>query len=130
MSRNSYYGMLNVKTTDPEVIKIWRSRDDELDELPVTNFEECVDYAEALETKSLVERILSKLRINENEQYVLLHRVMGGAKLAEVADELGVTTERVRQMQTKLRYKMIYAMVMIDRETENAKLAMKLMRHQ
>lgn len=130
MSRNSYYGMLNVKTTSPEVMKIWRSRDDELDELPVTSFEECVDYEEARETKSLVEGILSKLRINENEQYVLLHRVMGGAKLAEVADELGVTTERVRQMQTKLRYKMIYAMVMIDRETDNAKLAMKLMRHQ
>lgn len=130
MSRNSYYGMLNVKTTSPEVMRIWRSRDDELDELPVTSFEECVDYAEAQETKSLVERILSKLRINENEQYILLHRVMGGAKLAEVADELGVTSERVRQMQTKLRYKMIYAMVMIDRETENAKLAMNLMRNQ
>lgn len=126
MSRNSYYGMLNVKTTSPEVMKIWRSRDDELDELPSIEFDEEIDYSSEIEARNLLVKIFSKMRINEKEEYVLIHRMLGDATLSEVADELGVTVERVRQMQNKLRRKMLFAIGLIDKEVLANTLALGL----
>ena len=121
-----YYGKLNVKSLDPEVIKIWRSRDNDLDELPSIEFDEVVDYSSEIEARNLLVKIFSKMRINEREEYVLIHRMLGDATLAEVADELGVTVERVRQMQDKLRRKMLFAIRLIDKEVLANTLALGL----
>lgn len=122
----SYYGMLKVKTTNREVMQIWRSRDDDLDELPCIEFDEEVDYFPAIEAKNLLEKIFSKMRINKKEEYVLIHRMLGNATLKEVAKELDVSTEEVRRIQKQLRYKIMFAVHLIDKEVAANTIALGL----
>ena len=121
-----YYGKLNVKSLDPEVYRIWLTRNDELDELPCVDIEEAVDYGPALEARSLLQQIFANIKLNEREVHVFKLRIFEQYTLEETAQELGVTRERIRQMEGKIYRKMIRGFRLIDERVLRKTLELKL----
>jgi len=96
-----YYGKLNVKTLDPEVHRIWLTRESEPDDLPVEPCEIPPFYEDAIEDVDFMRKIWDRSNLNTQQCYVLLTRVVYGATLEEIASHLQITRERVRQIECK-----------------------------
>lgn len=124
--KRDYYGKLNTKSLNPEVYRIWLTRNDELDELPSVEFDELVDYGPAEEARNLLQRIFANMRLTEREVDVFTRRIVEQYTLDEVAQELGVTRERVRQMESRIYRKMIWGFLLIDKQVLAKTLELKL----
>jgi len=98
-----WYGKLMTASLPSEVKKIWFSRDEELPELPQHRWSwELQDDMEQVEQRELAIKILESVALNDRHQLVLLRRIFEDATLDDIAEELGVTKERVRQMELKV----------------------------
>lgn len=98
-----WYGKLMTASLPSEVKQIWYSRDEELPELPKHRWSwELQDDMEQVEQRELAIKILESVALNDRHQLVLLRRIFEDATLDDIAEELGVTKERVRQMELKV----------------------------
>lgn len=103
MSRSRYYGQLNIASLPSEVKAIWYSRDEELPELPQHRWSwELQTDMEEVERRELASKILECVHLTDRYQLVLQRRIIEEATLEEVAEELAITKERVRQMELKI----------------------------
>jgi len=103
MSRSPYYGQLNIASLPSEVKAIWYSRDEELPELPQHRWSwELQTDMEQVEQRELAIKILESVYLDDRHQLVLQRRIFEDVTLEDVAQEIGVTRERVRQMEAKI----------------------------
>jgi RNA polymerase sigma factor (sigma-70 family) len=49
--------------------------------------------------------------LDEREQYILEHRIFGQRKLSEIAERFSVSTESIRQIERKVKAKLIHAYI-------------------
>lgn len=98
-----WYGKLMTASLPSEVKSIWYSRDDELPELPQHrwSWQYETDVEEA-ERRELAIKILDSFALTDRYLLVLQRRIFEDATLDDIAEELGVTKERVRQMELKV----------------------------
>lgn len=99
MSRSTYYGRLNVQSIPSEVKKIWRSRDEELEELPRHKWSwQLEDDMELFEAKDLLNKILIDAPLSDRQMLVVELWAIEELTLEEISQRLNVTKERVRQI--------------------------------
>ena len=99
MSRSTYYGRLNVQSIPSEVKKIWRSRDDELEELPRHKWSwQLQDDMELFEAKDLLNKILIDAPLSDRQMLVVELWAIEELTLEEISQRIDVTRERVRQI--------------------------------
>jgi DNA-directed RNA polymerase specialized sigma24 family protein len=105
--RSPFYGQLQTASLPSEVKAIWYSRDEELEPLPSWrwSFDHQTDL-EAVEQRDLLEKILESAGMNEREEIVLRMLTIEGYTLEEIGQVLGVTKERVRQMEIRILRKL------------------------
>ena len=99
-----YWGRLGAANLSGSVGRIWFTRNDELPPLPTYEaVEDYNDSLEAYERRELAFKLLevAELRLRRREAYVVVRRIMHGQTYSEVARELGVTQERIRQIEVK-----------------------------
>jgi len=105
--RQPTYGELQFSSVAHEVKSIWRSRDDELQELPVDGISyELVDNIELVERKELASRIMADAPLTKREELVVQLRVIHELTFDEIGQSLRVTHERVRQIYIKAMRKL------------------------
>ena len=97
----SHYGKLGVANLNREAYQIWLTRNDELPDLePVlTPWQNEKDELQQLMMRDLAQKLMDSLNLNKSQQVVLMHRILDDWTLREVAQELDVTLERVRQIE-------------------------------
>lgn len=98
---NKYYGKLNVKTLDPEVHRIWLTRNEEPETQQIEPNNILASYEDAIEDIDFMRKIWDRSNLSTQQCYVLLTRVVYGATLEEVGQRINVTRERVRQIEFK-----------------------------
>ena len=98
---NKYYGKLNVKTLDPEVHRIWLTRNEEPETQQIEPDNILASYEDAIEDIDFMRKIWDRSNLSTQQCYVLLTRVVYGATLEEVGQRINVTRERVRQIEFK-----------------------------
>ncbi len=98
---NKYYGKLNVKTLDPEVHRIWLTRNEEPETPQIEPDNILASYEDAIEDIDFMRKIWDHSNLSTQQCYVLLTRVVYGATLEEVGQRINVTRERVRQIEAK-----------------------------
>jgi DNA-directed RNA polymerase specialized sigma24 family protein len=121
-----YYGQLQTKTLNPEVYRIWKTRDDELDELPFVFEDTAVSYANEIENRNYAQKLWATANCSPTEQVVLVQTIINGLTLQETGSELGVTPERVRQIQTRALKKLRDTSHAIRRDEEQQQLQYKI----
>lgn len=99
-----WYGMIDV-IKNPEAVSIWRTRDDEPEfceqiELTDDDFVCGVQHLEDLEFFDKLWAASTKI-LTEREQEVFKLRFKEDLTLRRVGELLGVSTERIRQIQCK-----------------------------
>jgi len=101
-TRPPYYGQLQIAKQPSEVRVIWHTRDDELEPLPSWrwSFDHQTDM-ESVEQRELLEKILESAGMNEREEIVLRMLTIEDYTLEEIGQVLGVTKERVRQIEVR-----------------------------
>ena len=104
-----YYGKLNVKTLNPEVHKIWLTRNEEPSDFEIEPETILTSYEDAIEDVDFMRKIWDRSKLNTQQCYVLLTRVVYGATLEEVAQKINVTRERIRQIEFKAIRKLRHA---------------------
>lgn len=98
-----YYGKLMTASLPSEVKRIWYSRDEELPELPQHRWSwELQDDLERVEQRELLEKILEAADLDERHSLVLQRLVLEDCTLEDVGQELGLSRERVRQMEARV----------------------------
>ena len=101
-ARPWYWGRLGAANLHGSVGRIWFTRNDELPPLPT--YEAVEDYnnsLEAYERRELAFKLLEVAELRRREAYVVARCIMHGQTYSEVARELGVTKERIRQIEIK-----------------------------
>lgn len=102
-----WYGKLMTESLPSEVKRIWYSRDEELPELPQHKWSwELQDDLEQVEQRDLLRKILKAADLDERYSLVLQRLVLEDCTLEDVGQELGVTKERVRQMERKVLWRL------------------------
>ncbi len=108
IGRPWYWGKLGVANLHGSVGRIWFTRNDELPPLPTyelvmaqTREEDCSASLEAYERRELALKLLEITELRRREVYVVARCIMHGETYSEVARELGVTQERIRQIEKK-----------------------------
>ena len=102
IGRPWYWGKLGVANLHGSVGRIWFTRNDELPPLPTYEaVEDYNDSLEAYERRELALKLLEITELRRREVYVVARCIMHGETYSEVARELGVTQERIRQIETK-----------------------------
>jgi len=104
----SHYGKLNVANLNREAYRIWLTRNDELPDLEPaqTPWQADNDELQQLMMRDLAQKLLDSLNLNESQLVVLMHRILDNWTLREVAQELNVTLERVRQIENVILRKL------------------------
>lgn len=98
-----FYGQLNIASNPSEVNRIWYSRDEELPELPQHKWSwELQDDLRHIEQRDLLGKILDAACLDDRQSLVLQRLVLEDCTLEDVGQELGVSKERVRQMEQKI----------------------------
>lgn len=97
-----WYGKLQTASLPGEVKTIWYSRGDEQSPLPSWrwSFEHQTDM-EHVEQRDLLVKILEASGLDDRHMLVLQRMVLDSCTLEDVGQELGVTKERVRQMEIR-----------------------------
>jgi RNA polymerase sigma factor (sigma-70 family) len=102
IGRPWYWGKLGVANLSGSVARIWFTRNDELPPLPTYEaVEDYNDSLEAYERRELALKLLEVAELRRREAYVVARCIMHGQTYSEVARELGVTQERIRQIEVK-----------------------------
>lgn len=102
IGRPWYWGKLGMANLNGSVGRIWFTRNDELPPLPIYEaVEDYNDSLEAYERRELALKLLEVAELRQREAYVVAQCIMYGESRAEVARELGVSTERIRQIETR-----------------------------
>jgi len=117
---NKYYGKLNVKTLDPEVHRIWLTRNEEPETQQIEPDNILASYEDAIEDIDFMRKIWDRSNLSTQQCYVLLTRVVYGATLEEVGQRINVTRERVRQIEFKALRKLrqaAHSMEKVDKVT-------------
>lgn len=127
---NKYYGKLNVKTLDPEVHRIWLTRNEEPETPQIESENILTSYEDAIEDIDFMRKIWDRSNLNPQQCYVLLTRVVYGATLEEVGQRINVTRERIRQIEAKAIRKLRHAALSIHESDKNASLNNTLNRSQ
>ena len=127
---NKYYGKLNVKTLDPEVHRIWLTRNEEPETPQIEPENILTSYEDAIEDIDFMRKIWDRSNLNTQQCYVLLTRVVYGATLEEVGQRINVTRERIRQIEAKAIRKLRHAALSIHEGDKNASLNNTLNRSQ
>ena len=102
------YGELGTASLHPTVRALWYSRDEELPELPSWrwSFHHQTDLSQ-VEDRELIAVLLERIKLTKQEQMAIALVVYGDETLDVAGRRLGVTRERVRQIEkaalTKLR---------------------------
>lgn len=97
-----YYGKLNVKALPREVYKIWLTRNtDPVDCEPVGFSWMLETDPEEEDRRDLARRLVEITPLTEQEEQVIRMCVFENATLKEAGEEIGRTTERVRQILLK-----------------------------
>ena len=97
-----YYGKLGAQRLDPEILRIWRTRDEDLPELPTGGWSwELQTDPDVPVRQDFARRLVAMTQLTEAEERVIELCVLGRATLRDVADEMGKTPERVRQILNK-----------------------------
>jgi RNA polymerase sigma factor (sigma-70 family) len=104
----SHYGKLNVANLNREAYQIWLTRNDELPDLEPapTPWQDEKNEFQQLMMRDLAQKLLDSINLNESQRFVLMHRILDDWKLREVAQELNVTLERVRQIENEILRKL------------------------
>ena len=101
-ARPWYWGRLGAANLHASVGRIWFTRNDELPPLPTYEaVEDYNDSLEAYERRELAFKLLEVAELRRREAYVVARCIMHGQTYSEVARELGVTQERIRQIEVK-----------------------------
>jgi len=99
MTRVSNYGRLSVKSLPSEVLKIWYSKDAELEACePIGFYWPTETDPELLLAQDFARRLVQSTELRESEQMVIALCVLDNCTLREAGDMLGVSPERVRQL--------------------------------
>jgi len=97
-----YWGKLGKANLNGSVSRIWFTRNDELPPLPTYEaVEDYNDSLEAYERRELALKLLEVAELRWREAYVVARCIMHDQTYSEVARELGVSKERIRQIETK-----------------------------
>jgi DNA-directed RNA polymerase sigma subunit (sigma70/sigma32) len=56
--------------------------------------------------------------LDEREEYILEHRIFGQRKLYEIAERFSVSTESIRQIERKVKAKLIHAYIRSRNEVQ------------
>ena len=99
--RSPYYGELHIAYIPNEIRTLWYSRDDEPEQTEPFgwSWDQIVDPD--YETEDFARRVIDATPLTERELQVLGIYFVDNASLRETACEMGVTTERVRQILHK-----------------------------
>lgn len=104
MPRPDYYGQLQLHQFDPEVGRIWRTRDDDLEPSPAWGMSHdlIVDPEPSMIDSDWLREVLERVdcEIREPERKVLEYRMLGHS-LHETAAYMQVSVERIRQIEAK-----------------------------
>ena len=99
---NKYYGKLNVKSLNPEVYKIWLSRDEELPEVQPFGFSWQLETdPEEIVQQDFMTQVFEEIVFTHKEITVLISYVFDNKTLEEIANDLKLTRERIRQIREK-----------------------------
>lgn len=99
---SKYYGKLMTAQLPSEVKQLWYSRDEELPELPRHgwSWQLQTDMTE-VENRELVIKLLEAIDFTEREELVVRLVVIELATFNDVAEQLGITVTRARQIYLK-----------------------------
>jgi predicted DNA-binding protein YlxM (UPF0122 family) len=97
--RQPTYGELQFKSVPHKVKSIWRSRDEELEELPRHKWSwQLKDDMELFEAKDLLTKILIDAPLSDRQMLVIELLAIEELTHEEIGQRLKVTRERVRQI--------------------------------
>lgn len=117
-----YYGKLRVKQLDPEVYKIWLTRNNELNDLSVPDDDPINFYNMEFEAQDYMRKIWDSSDLNDVQRRIFLARVMFGETLEKLAGQLGVTRETIRQIEVRAIRKLRRAAQALDKSPQSAQL--------
>lgn len=119
-----YYGRLNTRDLPNEVKVIWRSRNDELPDLPTTGTLAVLEQTDQdLDDKvDFVRRLVAITPLTDREEQAIAMHVLEDYTLDEVGKSMDVTRERARQIINKgLRRLLAYQRKLTDNRMESRK---------
>lgn len=111
MKRSQYYGKLGTATLPSEVREIWYSRNDKMKRSPrpaIAPLAEPNEF-EVLVAKDYAHKLIEITPLSQREELVVAMHICAGYTLQEVAQTLGVTQERIRQIAIKALRKFRWA---------------------
>ena len=111
MTRSQYYGKLGTATLPSEVREIWYSRNDKMKRCPRLTIAPLAKLSEfeVLVAKDYAHKLIEITPLSQREELVVAMHICAGYTLQEVAQTLGVTQERIRQIEIKTLRKFRWA---------------------
>ena len=103
MTRSQYYGKLGTATLPSEVREIWYSRNDKMKRFPRLTIAPLAKLSEfeVLVAKDYAHKLIEITPLSQREELVIAMHICAGYTLQEVAQTVGVTQERIRQIAIK-----------------------------
>ena len=103
MKRSEYYGKLGIADLPSEVRQIWYSRNDEPERCrrPVgAPLAELTEF-EVFIAKDYAHELIKITPLTQREEIIIAMHICAGFTLKETAEAMGVTIERIRQIEIK-----------------------------